>query len=234
MTNRSGAILGARRGSTCCCLNLALDESKLPMPSDQSQSTSRGPLPMPRDGTPSTDSRTVPEPDPPPDAGPAQGLPRLGGRRGQDLRDAPRGAPAQGAGGRRRRSAWSRPTAAPRPQSRSATWRSSRPGSIEYRGVTLREMDVDAILARRPTVCLVDELAHTNAPGSRHPKRYQDVEDLLHAGIHVITTVNVQHLESLYDEIERVTERARSRSGSPTASWPRPTRSSTSTSRSKT
>jgi two-component system sensor histidine kinase KdpD len=76
---------------------------------------------------------------------------------------------------------------------------------VEYRGVTLREMDVDAIIMRRPTVCLVDELAHTNAPGSRHPKRFQDVEDLLHAGIHVITTVNVQHLESLYDEIERVT-----------------------------
>ncbi len=76
---------------------------------------------------------------------------------------------------------------------------------VEYRGVTLREMDVDAIILRRPTVCLVDELAHTNAPGSRHPKRYQDVEDLVHAGIHVITTVNVQHLESLYDEIERVT-----------------------------
>ena len=79
------------------------------------------------------------------------------------------------------------------------------PRSIEYRGVTLREMDLDAVLARRPTVCLVDELAHTNAPGSRHAKRYQDVEDLLHAGIHVITTVNVQHLESLYDEIERAT-----------------------------
>jgi two-component system sensor histidine kinase KdpD len=79
------------------------------------------------------------------------------------------------------------------------------PRVIEYRGVTLREMDVDAILQRKPTVCLVDELAHTNAPGSRHPKRYQDVEDLLHAGIHVITTVNVQHMESLYDEIERVT-----------------------------
>jgi two-component system sensor histidine kinase KdpD len=79
------------------------------------------------------------------------------------------------------------------------------PRQIEYRGVTLKEMDVDAILARRPTVCLVDELAHTNAPGSRHPKRYQDVEDLLRAGIHVITTVNVQHLESLYDEVERVT-----------------------------
>ena len=66
-------------------------------------------------------------------------------------------------------------------------------------------MDLDAILARRPTVCLVDELAHTNAPGSRHAKRYQDVEDLLRAGIHVITTVNIQHLESLYDEVERVT-----------------------------
>jgi two-component system sensor histidine kinase KdpD len=79
------------------------------------------------------------------------------------------------------------------------------PRQIEYRGVTLREMDVDAILARRPTVCLVDELAHTNAPGSRHLKRYQDVEDLLRAGIHVITTVNVQHLESLYDEVERST-----------------------------
>jgi two-component system sensor histidine kinase KdpD len=79
------------------------------------------------------------------------------------------------------------------------------PRVVEYRGVTLREMDADAVILRRPTVCLVDELAHTNAPGSRHPKRYQDVEDLLHAGIHVITTVNVQHLESLYDEIERAT-----------------------------
>lgn len=79
------------------------------------------------------------------------------------------------------------------------------PRKIEYRGVTLREMDLDAILARRPTICLVDELAHTNAPGSRHAKRYQDVEELLRAGIHVITTVNIQHLESLYDEVERAT-----------------------------
>ncbi len=79
------------------------------------------------------------------------------------------------------------------------------PRSIEYRGVTLREMDLDAILARRPTVCLVDELAHTNAPGSRHSKRYQDVEELMRAGIHVISTVNIQHLESLYDEVERAT-----------------------------
>jgi two-component system sensor histidine kinase KdpD len=79
------------------------------------------------------------------------------------------------------------------------------PRIIEYRGVTLREMDVDAILARRPTVCLVDELAHTNVPGSRHAKRYQDIEDLLRAGIHIITTVNIQHLESLYDQVERAT-----------------------------
>ena len=79
------------------------------------------------------------------------------------------------------------------------------PRIIEYRGVKLREMDLDAILARRPTVCLVDELAHTNVPGSKHSKRYQDVEELLLAGIHVITTVNIQHLESLYDEIERTT-----------------------------
>src|SRR5207253_1026593 len=79
------------------------------------------------------------------------------------------------------------------------------PRTQEYRGVTLREMDLDAILTRKPTVCLVDELAHTNAPGSRNAKRYKDVEDLLRAGIHVITTVNIQHLESLYDRVEHVT-----------------------------
>jgi two-component system, OmpR family, sensor histidine kinase KdpD len=79
------------------------------------------------------------------------------------------------------------------------------PRAIDYRGVTLREMDLDAVLTRRPTVCLVDELAHTNAPGSRHAKRYQDVEELLRAGIHVITTVNIQHVESLYDLVERAT-----------------------------
>jgi two-component system, OmpR family, sensor histidine kinase KdpD len=73
----------------------------------------------------------------------------------------------------------------------------------EYRGVTLEEMDVDAVLARRPQVVLIDELAHTNAPGSRNPKRYQDVQDILAAGIHVITTLNIQHLESLYDIVEK-------------------------------
>ena len=72
----------------------------------------------------------------------------------------------------------------------------------EYHGVTVEEMDVDAILARKPQVALIDELAHTNVPGSRNPKRYQDVQDILAAGIHVITTMNVQHLESLYNTVE--------------------------------
>src|SRR5579885_3501624 len=76
---------------------------------------------------------------------------------------------------------------------------------IEYRGVVLGEMDVDALLKRHPQVALVDELAHTNAPGSRNAKRYQDVQELLDAGIHVITTMNVQHLESLYDLVEQFT-----------------------------
>jgi two-component system sensor histidine kinase KdpD len=76
---------------------------------------------------------------------------------------------------------------------------------IEYRGVALEEMDLDALLARRPQVALVDELAHTNAPGSRNAKRYQDVQDLLQAGIHVISTLNIQHLESLYDIVASCT-----------------------------
>lgn len=73
---------------------------------------------------------------------------------------------------------------------------------IAYRGITLEEMDLDALLARKPQVALVDELAHTNPPGSRNPKRYMDVQDLLSAGIHVITTMNVQHLESLCGTVE--------------------------------
>jgi two-component system sensor histidine kinase KdpD len=77
--------------------------------------------------------------------------------------------------------------------------------SETYRGLPLKEMDVDAVLARRPAVALVDELAHTNAPGSRHGKRYEDVGALLDAGIHVLSTLNVQHLESLYGTVERVT-----------------------------
>jgi len=75
----------------------------------------------------------------------------------------------------------------------------------EYRGVTLEEMDVDAIIARHPQVCVVDELAHTNVPGSRNEKRYQDVVEILDAGIHVLTAVNIQHLETLNDAVARVT-----------------------------
>ena len=75
----------------------------------------------------------------------------------------------------------------------------------EYRGTTFEEMDVEGILARRPEVVLVDELAHTNAPGSTHEKRWQDVEELLEAGMDVITTVNIQHLESVNDVVEKIT-----------------------------
>jgi len=76
---------------------------------------------------------------------------------------------------------------------------------VEYRGVTMEEMDLDAILRRHPAVCVVDELAHTNVPGSRHAKRYQDVLELLDAGIHVMTAVNIQHLETLNDAVARAT-----------------------------
>ncbi len=76
---------------------------------------------------------------------------------------------------------------------------------VPYHGATLEEMDLDALLARRPALALVDELAHTNAPGSRHPKRYQDVEELLDAGIDVLTTLNIQHVESLNDVVASIT-----------------------------
>ncbi len=73
----------------------------------------------------------------------------------------------------------------------------------EYHGIVVGEMDLNALIARKPEVALVDELAHTNVPGTSNPKRYQDVDDILAAGIHVITTVNIQHLESLYNTVER-------------------------------
>src|SRR5271165_2354277 len=76
---------------------------------------------------------------------------------------------------------------------------------IGYRGHTLEEMDLDAIIARRPQLALVDELAHTNAPGSRHPKRYLDVEEILNRGIDVYSTVNIQHIESLNDVVAQIT-----------------------------
>ena len=77
--------------------------------------------------------------------------------------------------------------------------------TVPYHGTALEEMDLDALLARRPQLALVDELAHTNAPGSRHPKRYQDVEELLDAGIDLLTTLNIQHVESLNDVVASIT-----------------------------
>ena len=76
---------------------------------------------------------------------------------------------------------------------------------VSYKGITLREFDLDAALARKPQLILVDELAHSNAQGCRHVKRYQDIEELLRAGIDVYTTVNVQHLESLNDLVSSLT-----------------------------
>jgi|GEM_PF-87415 len=78
------------------------------------------------------------------------------------------------------------------------------PRQIDYRGVNLRDLDLEALLKRKPEVALIDELAHTNVPGSPNTKRYQDVLEILAAGIHVVTTLNVQHLESLYDTVERL------------------------------
>ncbi|HVC79737.1 MAG TPA: universal stress protein, partial [Chloroflexota bacterium] len=79
------------------------------------------------------------------------------------------------------------------------------PRETPYRGVIVREMDTEAVIARRPRVALVDELAHPNLPGSRHEKRYEDVRDLLDAGIDVIATLNIQHIESLNDIVKQVT-----------------------------
>jgi two-component system, OmpR family, sensor histidine kinase KdpD len=76
---------------------------------------------------------------------------------------------------------------------------------VVYRGTPLQEMDLPAVLARKPELCLIDELAHTNAPGVEHEKRYEDVRDVLEAGIDVYSTVNVQHLESLNDQVTQLT-----------------------------
>ena len=99
---------------------------------------------------------------------------------------------------------WKR-TAGSTPPHCSTAWRSFREPKISYRGTTFEEMDVDAVLARAPEIALVDEFAHTNVPGSRNEKRWQDVEELLEAGIDVISTVNIQHLESLNDVVEKIT-----------------------------
>ena len=77
--------------------------------------------------------------------------------------------------------------------------------AVEHRGVALEEMDLDAVLARKPELALVDELAHTNAPGSAHEKRWQDVLEILDAGINVISAVNIQHIESLNEDVKRIT-----------------------------
>ena len=77
--------------------------------------------------------------------------------------------------------------------------------SMLYRGIEITEMDIDAVLQRRPSVVLVDELAHTNVPGNRNSRRYEDVEEILAAGIHVISTLNIQHIESLYELVEQAT-----------------------------
>ena len=102
-------------------------------------------------------------------------------------------------------SASSRRTAAPTPSALLEGLESVPRRRIEYRGLTIEEMDLDAVLARHPQLAVVDEIAHTNAPGSRNKKRYQDVFELLDAGINVICAFNVQHLESLKDIVERAT-----------------------------
>src|SRR5271168_2267689 len=76
---------------------------------------------------------------------------------------------------------------------------------VHYRDAPLEEMDLPGIIARQPELCLIDELAHTNAPGLEHEKRYEDVRDVLNAGIDVFSTVNVQHLESLNDQVTQLT-----------------------------
>ena len=75
----------------------------------------------------------------------------------------------------------------------------------EYKSTSVQEMDLDAIIARKPQIVIVDELAHTNAPGSRHTKRYQDVQEILENGINVYTTLNVQHLESRSETVAQIT-----------------------------
>ena len=102
-------------------------------------------------------------------------------------------------------SAWSRRTGGRRPRRCSPASKCCRAAPSPYKGRVLEEMDLDALLARRPRLVLVDELAHTNAPGSRHPKRWMDVEELLGAGIDVYTTINIQHLESLNDVVAGIT-----------------------------
>ena len=150
-------------------------------------------------------ARALPDADPPAAARPAQGLPRLRRRRRQDLRDAPGGHTASSGRAWTSSSASSKRTAGPRPPPRSATSNRCRAAASSTTASSWRRWtSTPSSPAGRPS-CLVDELAHTNAPGSRNAKRYQDVEELLRAGINVIRTLNIQHLESLYDMVERAT-----------------------------
>ena len=132
-------------------------------------------------------------------------LPRRRAGRRQDLRDARRGSPAARARRPTSSSAIVETHGRPKTAAQIGDLEVVPRRRIEYRGTTFEEMDLDAILARQPEVVLVDELAHTNVPGSRHEKRWQDVEELLDAGIDVISTVNIQHLESLNDVVEQIT-----------------------------
>ena len=131
-------------------------------------------------------------------------LPGRGARRRQDLRDADRGAQHAAAGidvvvGFVE--TYGRPQTAAQLDDLDIVPRKP----VRYGGIVLEEMDTPAVIARRPRIALVDELAHTNAPGSAHEKRYEDVLDLLHAGIDVWTTLNVQHIESLHTAVETIT-----------------------------
>ena len=131
-------------------------------------------------------------------------LPRRGARRRQDLRDAAERQRAQ-ARGRRCRCRCGRNARTPETEGLLPGWRSSRAGASTTRAGGWRRWTWTRILKRQPKLVLVDELAHTNAPGSRHPKRYLDVEELLAAGIDVYTTVNIQHVESLNDVVAQIT-----------------------------
>ena len=135
----------------------------------------------------------------------AEGLLRHGGGRRQDVRHARGGPHARGRGAGRRWSATPSRTSAPETEALLLGMEILPYKVVEYRNAKLKEFDLDAALARKPALVCVDELAHTNAPGMRHPKRWQDVVELLDAGINVYTTLNVQHLESVNDIVERIT-----------------------------
>lgn len=98
------------------------------------------------------------------------------------------------------------PHARPETSAREEGLEKLPPLMVEYKGIQLRELDIDGVLKRRPQAVLIDELAHTNAKGMRHQKRYEDIEEILDAGINVYTTVNIQHLESLNDVVESITK----------------------------